>query len=231
MSSLSRPTALSARASLKDAKPQAGKNGGAASQNPYASRKGQEAKRGSILAAGVSRSRYLLFSGIAIGGCLTDLVTKSAVFAWRGPPRANNEWWIIEGYFGIETALNPGALFGMGKNYGPLFAGLSIIAAIGIIYWLFVRGAARDISLTVALGSVMGGIFGNLYDRLGFGQLANANGQWQTEVRDWILFRYGQFTWPNFNLADCMLVCGAALLMWHAFTHREPKDDPAEAVE
>ena len=227
MSSLSRPTALSAPASLKDAKPQAGKNGEATVQNPYASPQ----TRRSIQAAGVPRSRYLLFSGIAVGGCLTDLISKSAIFAWRGSPRANNEWWIWEDYFGVETALNPGALFGMGKNYGPLFAGLSLVAAIGIIYWLFMRGAARDLSLTMALGSVMGGIFGNLYDRLGFGQMADAAGQWHTEVRDWILFRYGEYTWPNFNLADCMLVCGAALLMWHAFSHREPKEEPTEAAK
>ena len=27
----------------------------------------------------------------------------------------------------------------------------------------------------------------------------------------------GPFHWPNFNVADSMLVCGAALLLWHAF--------------
>lgn len=167
---------------------------------------------------------------MAIGGCLADLATKSAVFAWRGIPRQNNEWWIIEGFFGIETALNPGALFGMGKNFGPVFAGLSVVAAVGIVYWLFFRGAARDLTLTTALGSVMAGIFGNLYDRLGFGQPLGADGQWQTEVRDWILFRFGEYTWPNFNLADCMLVCGAAVLMYHALTHREPKDETKEAA-
>lgn len=235
MSSLSRPTASSAPASLKDANLAAGKNGKSATrsttdQNPYASPKAVGSTSAKGRPAGVCRSRYLLFAGLAIGGCLADLVTKSAVFAWRGPPRADNEWWIWEGFFGIETALNPGALFGMGKNYGPLFAVLSIVAAVGIVYWLFVRGAARDLTLTIALSSVMGGIFGNLYDRLGFGQAADAAGQWRTEVRDWILFRYGEYTWPNFNLADCMLVCGAALLMWHALTHREPKQDAPEVA-
>jgi signal peptidase II len=36
-------------------------------------------------------------------------------------------------------------------------------------------------------------------------------------VRDWILVMIGSFHWPNFNLADSMLVCGAILLVWHAF--------------
>ena len=27
----------------------------------------------------------------------------------------------------------------------------------------------------------------------------------------------GRWPWPTFNLADSSLVCGAALLVWHAF--------------
>jgi len=210
MSSLSHPTASSAPASLKDVN-STGENLGKPVVAPVC----------------VPVSRYALFGLLAVIGGATDLTTKSLVFAWRGPPREDHVWWIWQGYVGIETALNPGALFGMGKNYGPLFAGLSVVAAFGIVYWLFVRKAARDLTLTVALGMVLGGIFGNLYDRLGFGQPANAAGQWQTEVRDWILFRYGEYTWPNFNIADSLLVCGAILLMWHAVTYREPKESPA----
>ena len=63
------------------------------------------------------------------------------------------------------------------------------------------------------------------------GQAADAAGQWHTEVRDWILFRYGEYTWPNFNLADCLLVCGAALLMLHAVLHREQKGAEVAAAE
>ena len=48
-----------------------------------------------------------------------------------------------------------------------LFALISILAAIAIPIWLFRLGAAQDVWLTVALGCVMAGIVGNLYDRLG----------------------------------------------------------------
>ena len=34
-------------------------------------------------------------------------------------------------------------------------------------------------------------------------------------VRDWLDFHL--IRWPIFNLADSFLVCGAALLIWHAF--------------
>ena len=140
---------------------------------------------------------------------------------------AHNEWWLIESYVGIETAVNIGALFGLGAGAGRYFAILSILAAIGILVWLFRFGAAKDRWLTGALGSVMAGILGNLYDRMGFWYEIGMPLQWRSGVRDWILFRYGDHTWPNFNIADSMLVCGAAMLMWQAF--REPTSKGAKS--
>ena len=102
----------------------------------------------------------------------------------------------------------------MGQGMVWLFAALSVCAALGIIYWLFVTGAARDRLLTAAMGSVMAGILGNLYDRLGLWSSAQDP---EYAVRDWILFQYHAWTWPNFNLADSFLVCGVGLLVWQAF--------------
>ncbi len=172
-------------------------------------------------AAAVPWTRYVLFAAIAIFGGLLDLLTKHWVFQWRGLPRAANEWWIWEGYFGIETALNTGALFGLGAGKSHWFAGLSILAFVGILIWLFYAKAARDRVLTIALASVTGGIFGNLYDRLGLWYYPGVEDAGRNAVRDWILFRYGQYTWPNFNIADCLLVGGAALLVLHACFQRD----------
>lgn len=174
------------------------------------------------------RSRIYLFTIVSVTGCAVDLLTKQLVFQWRGLPRPNNEWWLWEPYVGIETAVNIGALFGMGGGYGRLFAVLSVAAAIGIVLWLFRYGAARDGWLTVALSLVTGGIFGNLYDRLGLWWSPGMDPRWQTGVRDWILFRYGSFTWPNFNIADSLLVVGAGMLLFHAFfldPHRSESSD------
>jgi len=66
----------------------------------------------------------------------------------------------------------------------------------------------------------MGGVLGNLYDRLGLWVQPGYPKQWASGVRDWILFRYGEYTWPNFNIADSLLVCGAIMLMLHAFWER-----------
>ena len=174
----------------------------------------------------VPLNRYAVFFAIAIFGCLLDLATKNWVFNWLGMPGARPTWWIWKDVFGFQTSLNEGALFGIGQGMVVLFTVLSIVAAAGILFWLFVAGAARDLLLTAALALVSAGICGNLYDRLGLpglkwhsaGALHN-EGAAVYAVRDWILLMIGKYPWPTFNVADSLLVCGAILLVWHAFGH------------
>jgi signal peptidase II len=95
----------------------------------------------------------------------------------------------------------------MGHNlpYSSLiFAGLSVVAAVLIVWWLFSQGAAKDFWLTVALGLIMAGAMGNCYDRLVFGH-----------VRDFMHFHIDPigFDCAIFNFADNMLVAGAVILM------------------
>ena len=170
----------------------------------------------------IPRNRYVIFFAIAVFGCAADLLTKYWIFQWRGMPGESGVWWLWEPYIGIETATNRGALFGMGPGYGWAFATLSVVAGVGVLVWLFWFRAARDLLLTITLALVTGGILGNLYDRLGLWQNPSVPGQWHNEVRDWILLRYGDFTWPNFNIADSLLVCGAMLLLWHGLWHPAP---------
>ena len=177
----------------------------------------------------VPLNRYAVFFSLAILGCLADLATKSWVFGWLGGPLERPAWWILDDLIGLQTSLNEGALFGMGQGWVRLFAVLSVAAAVGIFYWLFAEGAACDLLLTIALGSITAGILGNLYDRLGLHGLKwkepwIVNGLHNVgdpvhAVRDWIHVIIIKWPWPTFNLADSMLVCGAVLLVWHAFRH------------
>lgn len=164
--------------------------------------------------------RGFLFLMIASVGCAADLISKQLVFAWRGLPLEANEWWIIKGFFGIETSLNQGAVFGVGAGYSNLFAILAFVAVGGIFCWLFLFRAAEDLYLTLILAMITGGILGNLYDRLGIWSQSGLPQEWaghEHSVRDWILFRYKQWTWPNFNIADCLLVVGAGMMLVHSF--------------
>jgi|GEM_PF-1392614 len=171
--------------------------------------------------------RVLLFAIIAIAGSAADLASKEAVFAWRGLPNENPPWWLVKDLAGIETAVNIGALFGMGAGLGWLFALASIVASIAILIWLIGYGAAQSRWLTVALGCVLGGIIGNLYDRLGMWYKPGMPVEWKSGVRDWILLCYNGYTWPNFNIADSLLVCGAIMLAWHSLmSTAHPPQEP-----
>jgi len=172
------------------------------------------------------RNRWVCFFGLAIVGCLADLLSKQYVFSWLGVPTGQvNIYWLIEGYVGIETALNHGALFGLGQNKVWFFATMSFVALGGVAYWLVKVRGIDDWILTITLGLITGGILGNLYDRLGIW-----SGMTEFAVRDWIRlsYDYNAYVWPNFNIADSLLVCGAGLLFWHSFKNPEAAQQAAD---
>ena len=187
-------------------------------------------------------SRFALFFGLLVVGLGIDLWTKTYAFSnyfdpeiYKKQPQAV-QWW-IDGVFGLQTSTNPGALFGIGEGLSWLFAIMSFFALGGIVLWLFVWKAARDRWITFALGLISGGILGNLYDRVGLGYVEAWNHPGiRTDVRDWILFRLEGVPmfdpWPNFNIADSLLVTGAIMLMFHAiFAPMGPDEEPAEKNE
>ena len=126
------------------------------------------------------------------------------------------KWWIVEhlkpgqslfeaGIFSIARSLSPntGAAFGLFR--GQQLA-LTIVAIAGVCFLLFYAFVIRrqfpsvDNLLTrIALGLVLGGIIGNLIDRLRFGG-----------VTDFISIGW----WPAFNIADSGIVVGAIIFAY-----------------
>ena len=172
--------------------------------------------------ARVPASRFVVFLAIALAGCYADLASKQWIFGRLGMPGRSPELAIWPGVFALTTSLNEGGLFGFGQGWSLGLAGLSIVAAGFVLWWLFAAGAARDWALTVSLALIMAGIFGNLYDRLGMPGLKwsyptvlqddRRFGQPVYAVRDWLDFQFHGHHWPVFNIADSLLVVGAGLL-------------------
>jgi signal peptidase II len=163
----------------------------------------------------VPPSRYVLFAVLAVGGLAWDLWSKHYVFQTLGYPRGQTEYWLTGWLkFRLFTTFNEGALWGVGQGWTWLFALLSVAAAVGVIVWLFVFRAARSAWLTTALGLVMGGTLGNLYDRLGLhGCIDRRTGETIYAVRDFLFAELGTYPWPVFNFADVFLVTGAIMLV------------------
>lgn len=179
----------------------------------------------------VPRSRVVVFIAVAVLGCAVDLGTKAWCFSCAHL-RAGAIDWLWQGHVGIQLSRNLGALFGMGQGMYGYFAALSIAAAIAIPVWLFWFRAAQDGWLTFALGCVMAGVMGNLFDRLGLSGDAwlGANETAPIAVhavRDWILWQVSdQWRWPNFNIADSLLVLGVAILVMRTL-FSSPQDKAA----
>lgn len=98
---------------------------------------------------------------VAVIGLAVDLWTKSWAFSTLDPhqPRL-----VIKNLCSLQLSLNPGALFGFGAGMAPVFVGASVLALMFVLY-LFANAGTRRWSMHIALGLVLGGALGNLYDR------------------------------------------------------------------
>ena len=190
------------------------------------------------------RSYRILFWVLALAGLTADQATKYRVFSWLADVPGNthvvfadkeHKGFSLVAQFEenedhtlkktvdgrLVPHVNHGALNGFLRDYETLanrgFAVVSLLAALAILYWSTQQTTARDLALCAALGLILAGTLGNLYDRLVF------NG-----VRDFLHWNY-LFEWPVFNVADCCLVCGAGLLLYQAFTAK-PVVEPAKPL-
>jgi signal peptidase II len=112
---------------------------------------------------------------------------------------------VIPNLFSITHVENAGAAFSLFADWSPrvripLLVGFSSAAMVVVCYLLW--SSSRRFTWTVlALAFILGGAIGNLYDRLLYGR-----------VTDFLHVYVGTHMWPDFNLADSAIVCGACLL-------------------
>ena len=168
-------------------------------------------------------TRLSLFLAISVTGLMADLWSKTHMFFEIGLHHESNqvEWWVVKDFFGFQTAVNQGALFGIGQGGSSIFALFSVVAFIAILMWLIKGRAWQNLFLTTCLGCITGGVIGNFYDRMGWWHDAEIHPDYAHGVRDFILFTYQDYVWPNFNIADCLLVCGAFMLLIYSFKSEE----------
>jgi len=202
-----------------------------------------------------SARAWAVLLGVTVVGAAIDLVSKSLAFAHIAdhPVRVSREVVIAHPPDQINAAiipahepvgvlpsllefrlvLNPGAVFGVGPGKRWFFVAFTLLAA-GAALWMFARWTtAKDRWSHAALGLVLAGGLGNLYDRLVHGCVRDflhplpgvqlpfgiAWPGGETEVWPWVS-----------NVADAWLLVGIAILMLRAWTSGEPtsaSDQPA----
>lgn len=114
---------------------------------------------------------------------------------------------VIDGFFYITHARNPGAAFGLFGSMaedGRLFGfGIVSLVAIVVIGAFYHRLAPGDRLQAAGLSLVLAGAAGNFLDRI-----------WRGEVIDFLHLRlWPGYAWPDFNLADLCIVVGVVALM------------------
>ena len=139
---------------------------------------------------------------------LADRLTKLWVLETFAP----GERLSVTGFFNLVLVFNKGAAFsflaGASGWQTPVFAAISSIAAV-VITVLILRNAGNRM-LCAALGLILGGALGNLWDRLLWGH-----------VVDFLDFHAAGWHWPAFNVADSAITIGAGLLILESFVRRD----------
>ncbi len=127
----------------------------------------------------------VLLLGIVI--LLLDQITKQLV-------RANLAYGasvpVIDGFFDLVYVRNDGAAWNMLSGHGLILIFISL--AVLVLLFVYRRSFLQDqLSHRILLGLLVGGIAGNLVDRIRFG--------WVTDFLD---FHIGTHHYPSFNVAD-----------------------------
>lgn len=112
---------------------------------------------------------------------------------------------VIPGFFQIKMSLNTGAAWGFlsDMSWGiHVLSLLSLIMSLLLIYWL--KGT-EDKKGRIVLSLILAGSLGNLIDRVRIGA-----------VTDFLMFNFGSWYFPSFNVADMCITIGAGLLILFA---------------
>jgi signal peptidase II len=152
---------------------------------------------------------FVLAAGVVLFDRITKGIIKSNIGLWDRPRD------VIPGFFDIVHTENPGIAFGMlAESSGPwrniLLIGFSMVVLV-VIASMLLRGVHSAV-LRAGLALVLGGAFGNLYDRI-----VNRT------VTDFLEFHAGQHYFPAFNVADSAISVGAGLLLLDMWLTRERK--------
>ena len=154
-----------------------------------------------------NRVRYFFVASATIVFAL-DLVTKNwavSSLQFREPIR------VLGDFLKITYSTNKGAAFNIAENSTIVLSIVKLIVAAYLIYYI---RKVSSVWWSLALGLLLGGVLGNLWDRI-----TRAPGRWAGEVIDWIQLPH----WPIFNIADSSIVISALLITILAMRNISPR--------
>jgi|ERR1043165_4469299 signal peptidase II len=141
--------------------------------------------------------------GLALGVAVLDRISKWVV---ETNVSAMDTYRVIPGFFDIVRSENRGVAFGiLNDSTNEWRTTLLIVLAFAAVVFmsaLLWRPEKLDRFSFWGLAFILGGAAGNLFDRIMWGR-----------VTDFFDFYVGTYHWHTFNVADCAVVTGSALLL------------------
>jgi len=158
------------------------------------------------------RRKYVLFGVFAALSLVLDQWTKALAREFLRPRGPMNPKVIVQNYFDLRYAENPGVAFSMFQDLpgGRVLLTVLAVAAFAMVITYLRRTPTKASRLHVALGLIGGGAIGNLVDRVVFGR-----------VTDFIVWKKGNVEWPAFNVADAALCVGVGLMLLDMYLTRK----------
>lgn len=115
----------------------------------------------------------------------------------------NTELIIIDNFFSLTNVQNDGAAFSILSGNRIFLICVSLCALI-LLYFLFVKDKKLKNIDKIIYGVLLGGIIGNLIDRVLYGY-----------VIDYLSFNIFGYSFPIFNFADiCIVLSMIGLIIW-----------------
>jgi signal peptidase II len=167
----------------------------------------------------ISRYRLLYLSAIIV--FLLDQLSKAWIF--KNLPLDSyfvpDSIPVIQNFFYIVHIGNEGAAWGMLSGYGGLLA-LFAVVALFAIYKLRHSLELHRKSMQWAFGLLIGGILGNMVDRLIHGHVIDFLDFHFPFNIPWVM-PTGRY--PSFNIADCGIVIGTILYLYLSLKSEKEK--------
>ena len=161
----------------------------------------------------LSRYQLLLITSAVI--FILDQLTKSWIFnnLDLGDYYYPDSIQVIEGFFYIVHIGNEGAAWGMLSGYSGWLVAFAVIALFAIYKLRHTLELNRPI-MQFSFGLLIGGIIGNLIDRMIHGHVIDFLDFHFPFTIPWIM-PTGRY--PSFNIADCGIVIGVLIYMAASF--------------